>query len=157
MVSDLRLENNVSWCGSGSKLCADVQRWALFCNCLFNVSIKRLELVEKSWRDSLPLPMLSCELWMFVKENPDRKKKYISPLAEDYQVSTKIGKVLTYCKRLPLLKPHNSLTRHQHDPFTRRMATKLSWVLTSGRKISKESLKGTLMQILKSANFFVFI
>ena len=25
-------------------------------------------------RDSLPLPLLSCDSWMFMKENPDRKK-----------------------------------------------------------------------------------
>lgn len=31
-------------------------------------------MVKKNERDSLPLPLLLCESWMFVKENADRKK-----------------------------------------------------------------------------------
>ena len=38
------------------------------------MSVKRVEVVERSEIDTLPLPLLSCELWMFMKENPDRKK-----------------------------------------------------------------------------------
>ena len=34
-------------------------------------------MVERSQRNSLPLPLLSCVSWMFMKENPDRKKIWI--------------------------------------------------------------------------------
>ena len=53
-----------------------LQRWALCSNRLANVkvSVKRVEVVERSSRDRLPLPLLSCVSWMFVKENQDRKK-----------------------------------------------------------------------------------
>ena len=39
------------------------------------MSVKRVEVVEKSYVDTLPHPLLSYESRMFVKENPDRKKK----------------------------------------------------------------------------------
>ena len=39
------------------------------------MSVKRVEVVERSQIDTLSLPLLSCESWMFVKENPDRKEK----------------------------------------------------------------------------------
>ena len=54
-----------------------VQRWALCSNRPANVkvSVKWEEVVERSETDTLPLPLLSCEFWMFVKENPDRKNK----------------------------------------------------------------------------------
>ena len=38
------------------------------------MSVKRVEVVERSLIDTLPLPLLSRESWMFVKENPNRKK-----------------------------------------------------------------------------------
>ena len=34
-----------------------------------------LEVVVRSLWNALPLPLQSCDSWMFVKENPDRKKK----------------------------------------------------------------------------------
>ena len=39
------------------------------------MSVKRVEVPERTSRDSLRLPLLSCESWMFVKVNPGRKKK----------------------------------------------------------------------------------
>ena len=39
------------------------------------MSLKGIEKVERNERDSLPLPLLFCESWMFVKENTDRKKQ----------------------------------------------------------------------------------
>ena len=40
-----------------------------------------MEVVKRSKRDNLPLHLLSCESWMFVKENPDRKKKLFVPIS----------------------------------------------------------------------------
>ena len=37
------------------------------------MSVKPVEVVGRSSRDSLPLSLLSCELWMFVTENADKK------------------------------------------------------------------------------------
>ena len=39
------------------------------------MSVKRVEVVERSWIDTVFLPLLSCESRMLVKENQDRKKK----------------------------------------------------------------------------------
>ena len=47
-----------------------------FSQCLIKNEVKRVEVVQRSSRDSLPLPLLFCESWMFVKENLDRKKKF---------------------------------------------------------------------------------
>ena len=38
------------------------------------MSVKRLEVIKRIQGDSLPLHLLSCESWIFVKEKPDRKK-----------------------------------------------------------------------------------
>ena len=49
------------------------------------VSVKQVEVVEvveRSYRDGLPIPLLSCESWMFVKENPDRKKHHGNEMTE---------------------------------------------------------------------------
>ena len=35
--------------------------------------MKQVEVVERSYRDNLPLSLLSCESRMFVKENPEKK------------------------------------------------------------------------------------
>ena len=40
------------------------------------MSVKQVEVVVKSWKNALPLPLQSCDSWMFVKENPDGKKNY---------------------------------------------------------------------------------
>ena len=37
------------------------------------VSVKRVEVVDRSHRNCLPLPLLSCISWMFGKENQNRK------------------------------------------------------------------------------------
>ena len=37
--------------------------------------VKRVEMVVRKQRNALPLLLQSCDSWMFVKENPDRKKK----------------------------------------------------------------------------------
>ena len=39
------------------------------------MSVKRVEVAVRSKRNSLPLPLQSCDSWMFMKENRDRKKK----------------------------------------------------------------------------------
>ena len=42
---------------------------------LLNKIVKRMEVVERIWGDSLPLHLLSCESWIFMKKKPDRKTK----------------------------------------------------------------------------------
>ena len=42
------------------------------------MSVKRVEVVERSQMDTLPFLLLFCESGMFVKENPDRKEKTIT-------------------------------------------------------------------------------
>ena len=37
------------------------------------MSVKQVEAVDRNSRDILPLPLLTCELGMFVKEKPDKK------------------------------------------------------------------------------------
>ena len=37
--------------------------------------VKRVEVVERIWGDSLPFHLLLCESWIFVKEKLDRKKQ----------------------------------------------------------------------------------
>ena len=39
------------------------------------MSVKRVKVVERSQRDSIPLSLLSSESSVFVKENPDRKTR----------------------------------------------------------------------------------
>ena len=53
--------------------------WSLSSNNPANakVPVKRVEVVERIYRDSLPLHLLLCKSWIFVKEKPDRKKKGI--------------------------------------------------------------------------------
>ena len=38
------------------------------------MSVKRVEVVLRKLKNTLPLPLQSFDSWMFVKENPDRKK-----------------------------------------------------------------------------------
>ena len=41
-------------------------------------SVKRVKWIkERSWRDSLALPLVSCESWIFVKKKKNRYKKNI--------------------------------------------------------------------------------
>ena len=66
------------------------------------VFVRRVEVVERSWRDSLPIPLLSCELWMFVKENPDRKENiYIYFYKGAIHVYTGITKKVQIFKCFP--------------------------------------------------------
>lgn len=39
------------------------------------MSAKWAEVVVRSQRDAFPLPLQSCHSWMFVKDNPERRKK----------------------------------------------------------------------------------
>ena len=50
----------------------------IYCPATAYVSLKQLEVTEKSYRGSLPLSLLSSESWMFVKESPHRKKNETS-------------------------------------------------------------------------------
>ena len=52
-----------------------VQCWAVCSNCpaYVQISVKRVEVIKKSRRNSLLFPLLSWESWIFVKETPDRK------------------------------------------------------------------------------------
>ena len=74
VVSNLCPETKSSWL---SPTASYVQRWALCSNHWTNVkvSVEQVEVVETNYSDSLPLPLLSCESWMFMKENPGRKIK----------------------------------------------------------------------------------
>ena len=67
-------------------------------------------------------------------------------------MDTKLGKVLTYCERLPLLKPHEHLItwpmwdhviiwKIYISTFIRLKATKLGSVLTLQRRFSMQTLK----------------
>ena len=59
-------------------------------------------------------------------------------------MDTKLGKVLTYCERLPLLKPHDPFIRcptSSHMTIWEIMATKLGGLLTSGISFSTQMLK----------------
>ena len=38
------------------------------------MSVKQVEVVQRSQKGRLHLPLLPCELWMFIKGNPDIKK-----------------------------------------------------------------------------------
>ena len=61
-----------------------------------NVSVKWVEVVERSYIDILPLPLLSCESWMCVKENPDRKNNNNTStrIFKNYLQSIKVDKIM---------------------------------------------------------------
>ena len=42
----------------------------------------------------LPLPLQSCDLWMFIKENPGRKKIYYDNIAWASTTPTKLKNIL---------------------------------------------------------------
>ena len=48
------------------------------------VSAKRVNVVVRSYRNAFLLPLQSCDLWMFVKENPDRKKIIFPTLENEH-------------------------------------------------------------------------
>ena len=56
-----------------------VQKWTLRSNHPPNVlrPVKRVEVVERNYKNSFPFPLESSDSWTFVKENPDRKKELI--------------------------------------------------------------------------------
>ena len=67
-------------------------------------------------------------------------------------MDTELGKVLTYCERHPLLKPHDllitlaargleTIAKMDISTFTGFMATKLGRVLTLERRFSTDMLK----------------
>ena len=45
-----------------------------------SVTAKWVEMAEGTYKMGLPLPLLSRDSWMLVKENPDRKKKPYLPI-----------------------------------------------------------------------------
>lgn len=59
---------------SSNPITTYMQRWAL--NYLVNVSksVNRVEVVERSYKKGLPIPLLSHDLWMFLKENTEKYK-----------------------------------------------------------------------------------
>ena len=59
------------------------------------MSVKLVEVVARTQRIALPLPLQSCDSWMFVKENPDRKKKLFSQLL--------LLNLFKYCSRILIL------------------------------------------------------
>ena len=65
-----------------SPAAAYVQRWALCSNRTANVkvSVKRVEVVVRSWKNTLPFPLQSYDSWMVVKENQIEKKKVLHNL-----------------------------------------------------------------------------
>ena len=74
MVSDLRSETKGSRFESSCHLCAEVsspQQSPGQCPSAREAGGSGSEELE----NALPLPLQSCDWWMFVKENPDRKKK----------------------------------------------------------------------------------
>ena len=58
-------------------------------------------------------------------------------------MDTKLGKVMTYCERLPPLKPYDPLKKIYMSTFTRLMATKLGKALTLGRRFSTQTPKSS--------------
>ena len=80
--------------------------WSLSSNNPANakVPVKRVEVVERIYRDSLPLHLLLCKSWIFVKEKPDRKKKGI--MHYKYQMTLGVWwmkRVLSFSWRRSLL------------------------------------------------------
>ena len=49
---------------------------------------KWVEMGERSWSNSLPFPLLSCDSWMVVRENPDRKKKEMTHKFRNHSMNT---------------------------------------------------------------------
>ena len=41
------------------------------------MSVNRVEVVVRSWRNAVPLPLQSCDSWIFMNENPDRNTKML--------------------------------------------------------------------------------
>ena len=66
VVSDLRPETKGSRFESSCKLCVQIELSAVTSRLVFKCQ-------WSGWM-SFPFPMQSCDSWMFVKENPDRKK-----------------------------------------------------------------------------------
>ena len=86
----------------------------------------------------------SCEVTL--------QMKYMSPLSCRIPVNTKLRKLLTYCKRLPPLKPHDSdhvsKMRSRQRLLVSMNSAYLFWVDSGGRhkwafgKLSKFSMVG---------------
>ena len=73
------------------------------------MSVKWVEVVERSWRNSLTFHLLPSESWMFVKENTDRKKltsELFSQFLEDLLFELTTGYLYAlfyYAHLLPLI------------------------------------------------------
>ena len=75
MVNDLRLETK----GSGSSLAASyVQKWALCSNRPANFEAGGSD--SEEFKKCPSTSLQSCDLWMFVKENPNRKKRKVTEI-----------------------------------------------------------------------------
>ena len=70
--------------------------------------MKWVEVVERSWRNSLPLPQRSFEAWIFVKENPGWKKK-----KKDVFTSNEFEGKLQYRFSAVIYMPNELLHRSQ--------------------------------------------
>ena len=55
-----------------------------------------LTLFLQEKRDNLPLPLMSCESWMFMKENPNRKKSNIKRTFSD-QIYKSLVETIPHC------------------------------------------------------------
>ena len=87
--------------------------WSLCSNNPANakVPVKRVEVVEWIYRDSLPLHLLLCKSWIFMKEKPDRKKKSIMHY-NTYQITPGVWwmkRVLSFSWRRSLLYRNQSI------------------------------------------------
>ena len=54
-------------------LCSSLNNWNYFWNIYYNLPF--LAICRSQFPLSLPFHLLSCESWIFMKEEPDRKKK----------------------------------------------------------------------------------
>ena len=99
------------------------------------MSVKRVEVAERIWGDSLPIQLLSCESWIFVKQKPDRKKQ--KPKKANYALQhvrtesrcMRIKIVLNFSWRRSLLYRNQSidLQNKSMDCFLFDMGFRIHW------------------------------
>ena len=84
------------------------------------MSVKRVEVVVRSQWNALPLPLRSCDSWMFVKQNPDRKKnswcenfveKQLPHSLRQYTVISPNFLVLKFCGKAQFLNSLGNITK----------------------------------------------
>ena len=66
------------------------------------MSVKWVEVAVRSERNNLPLPLPSCDSWMVVKENSDRKKKnlFLTFLKRETQKCLCFAESFLFCSHL---------------------------------------------------------